>query len=99
MKDYFFILKDLSRIELSSLLDYIRTNGLEFSAQPVLPQTDVMRWVDIEIQKPEYMQCCLITNQLGSVTEAQYTGESNIFSIGEDEYRATAWMELPPPFA
>lgn len=79
----------------------INTNGLLFNEdnQQVLHKAHVMRWVDIEIQKPEYMQCCLITNQWGSVTEAQYTGESNIFSVGEDEYRATAWMELPPPFA
>lgn len=67
--------------------------------QRLLPQCHVMRWVAFEKQKPEYMQCCLITNEWGSVTEAQYTGEANIFTVGDYEYKATAWMELPPPFA
>jgi hypothetical protein len=67
--------------------------------EPALYKAHVMRWVAIEKQQPEYMQCCLITNQWGQVTEAQYSGEANIFTAGDYEYKATAWMELPPPFA
>lgn len=63
--------------------------------QAVLQQTHVMGWKGFDEQMPEYMQCCIIVNQWGSVHEAQYTGDTNLFTIGDVEYRAEAWMPLP----
>ena len=63
--------------------------------EAVLRQTHVSGWQDFEKQKPEYMQCCIIANQYGSVHEAQYTGEANLFTVGDERYEAQAWMPLP----
>jgi hypothetical protein len=56
-----------------------------------------MKWINPAEKLPEYMDIVLIVNQYGQVMEAQYTGDNDIFSFGDDEYRAKYWMPLPEP--
>lgn len=60
-----------------------------------MQQAAILGWQAFETQKPEYMQVCLIATEFGFVTEAQYTGEANIFVNVDNTYKAKAWMPLP----
>jgi hypothetical protein len=62
--------------------------------------TDIVRvliWQNPSEYLPEYMDCVLIENEYGQVLEAQYTGDNNIFAVGDNRFHAKYWMPLPPP--
>ncbi|MBU2061714.1 MAG: hypothetical protein KKH44_07705 [Bacteroidetes bacterium] len=52
-------------------------------------------WIKIEDETPEYMQCVIVCDLFGQVKEAQYTGDTNLFSIGDHYFRIRKWMTLP----
>lgn len=55
------------------------------------------KWISVKDQLPEYMQTVLIYDIIGFVTMAQYTGERDVFTVGDCYHQASHWQPLPEP--
>ncbi len=53
-------------------------------------------WIHLDERKPEYMECVIVcTKFYGYITEGQYGGDGNQFSVGGEWRECTHWMPLP----